>query len=219
MTIEFIGKSLLITEDNERVLIVSDLHMGYGQSLREGGVMLPTKLYENSLKEFEEIFRSIGNVEKVIILGDLKHEMGSILKEEWSEVLGLMDYLKNSCGKLVVIKGNHDIFTRSITEKRGVQVVDFYIWKGYCFLHGDRDFKEIYSEEINCWVLGHAHPAISLNDGAKSEKYKCFLLGNYKGKKIIILPSWFSVNEGTDVKILGKVANLGLAWNFNLDKF
>ena len=40
MGVEFIGKSVLITEESHRTLAVSDLHLGYGGSLRKGGIFL-----------------------------------------------------------------------------------------------------------------------------------------------------------------------------------
>jgi len=51
--------------------------------------------------------------------------------------------------------------------------------------------------------MGHLHPATYLTDKIgciKKEKYKCFLIGKWKNKKIIILPSFFSLIEGTDIE-------------------
>ena len=156
-------------------------------------------------------------VDKIIILGDLKHEFGSILREEWREVLDLVDYLNKKAKEIIVVKGNHDIFTDKIVKKKGINIVDYFIWRGFAFLHGDRDFKEIYNKKIKYWVVGHGHPAIVLEDkgGVKREKYKCFLIGKYRGKEIIVIPSFFPLIEGSDPRDF----NLGLVWNFDLDKF
>ena len=45
------------------------------------------------------------------------------------------------------------------------------------------------------------HPSITLSDkkNIKREKYKCFLVGKFKNKKIIILPSFLATTEGTTV--------------------
>ncbi len=218
MIIEFIGKAVLITEGKERIVVVSDLHLGYGQSLRESGYQINVNLYKEIINNFELIFGKIGKVGKVIILGDLKHVFGSILRDEWKEVLDLLDYLKEKCKEIIIIKGNHDIFTEFIIKKRGIKIVDYYLASSYAFLHGDRDFEEIYSEKIKYWFVGHCHPAVMLKEGVKQEKYKCFLVGRFKGKKVIILPSFFPAVEGSYVKSLfGK--EVGLAWDFNFDNF
>ena len=47
--------------------------------------------------------------------------------------------------------------------------------------------------------MGHIHPSIRLTDKSKSEKFKCFLVGKYKNKEIIILPSFLPIIEGTSV--------------------
>jgi metallophosphoesterase superfamily enzyme len=61
------------------------------------------------------------------------------------------------------------------------------------------------------------HPAIDLIGGGKKERYKCFLEGEYKRKKIIILPSFFDVNEG--INIYDFMERSEMVWKFNLKKF
>ena len=168
-------------------------------------------------KEINEIGDKL--IDKVIILGDLKHEFGSILREEWKEVLGLLDYLKEKCEEIVIIKGNHDIFTEFIIKKKNLKIADFYLWKEFAFLHGDKDFPrgKIYDEKIKYWIIGHRHPAIALEEkrGTKKEKYKCFLVGKFKRRQVVIVPSFFNLQEGSDPRDF----DLELAWNFDLNKF
>jgi len=63
------------------------------------------------------------------------------------------------------------------------------------------DFQQINDEKVKTWVLGHLHPSVLLSDKAKikREKYKCFLTGNFRGKEIIVVPSFFGIIEGTPV--------------------
>ena len=48
--------------------------------------------------------------------------------------------------------------------------------------------------------MSHIHPAVNLKDpnGIKREKFKCFLIGKYKRKDIIVVPSFFSLSEGSE---------------------
>ena len=48
-------------------------------------------------------------------------------------------------------------------------------------------------------IMGHEHPAITLREKAKAEKFKCFLKGKYKKSMLIVQPSFNPLTEGTDV--------------------
>ncbi len=220
MKIKFIGKCLLLEEKGKRVFVIGDLHLGYVGSMRESGILVPSGIYNDMINELDKIFENIGKADKVVLLGDLKHEFGRILQEEWKEVLGFIDYLREKCGEIIVVRGNHDATLDSILKQRNLKGASYFIWENTAFLHGDRDFDFVNGKEIKIWVIGHAHPAVVIEEkrGGKKEKYKCFLDGKYLGKRVIIVPSFFSLNEGTDVRDLSG-NDLGLAWNFDLKKF
>ena len=215
--VEFVGKCLLIKSNGKKILAVGDLHLGYEEFLNEAGVFVSREMFKEMIRYFENVFLKVGKVEKVILLGDVKHGFGNILRQEWNDVLNLFDYLQEKCKEIIIIKGNHDKIIEPIAKKREIKVLNYYCLSGFCFLHGDTDFpkSEIYSGKIKCWVLGHGHPAIKLSDGVKVEKYKCFLEGNYRRKKIIIVPSFIEANEGSDPRD----SELGMAWDFNLENF
>jgi hypothetical protein len=215
LKLEYVGKCLLIEKNKERVLVIGDLHLGYEEMLNRAGVYISRQLFEEVLKDFDEVFAKTGKVDEVVLLGDVKHGFGTITKQEWSDVLQLFDYLKKKCKKIAVVKGNHDKILEPIAKKRKIEVKDFFIWNEFCFLHGDKSFAEIYDRKIKCWVIGHGHPAVKLSDKIKTEKYKCFLIGKFKGKQVVVVPSFFGGNIGTDPR----ENKLGFAWNFNFDKF
>lgn len=226
MKLNYIGKCLLIDESGERVLVLGDLHLGYEGSMRRSGVMIPVKLYEKCVKDFEEIISSLivgGKVDKIICLGDLKHEFGYILDEEWREIEKFLKILQGKCKELIVIEGNHDKILFPILQKLNIVGNDYYSWKEFIFLHGDKDIKEIYDKDIKeiydkqikYWILGHGHPAITLYDEVKKENYKCFLIGRFRKQNIIIVPSFFPLIEGTDPRDY----DLGFFWSFNFKNF
>ncbi len=219
MKIEYVGKCLLLEDSDERVLVIGDLHLGYEGAMRASGVMIPVKLYDKCIRDFDEIIlRAGGFVNNIVILGDVKHEFGWILDDEWKMIIKFIEYVKTKCNKLVIIEGNHDKVLFPILNKIGVVGVDYYLWKNVAFAHGDKKFDELYNEGVNYWILGHGHPAVTLNEGAKKEKYKCFLVGKYKekGKRgVIIVPSFFPLIEGTDARDF----DMKFAWEFDFDKF
>ena len=227
--IKYIGKCLLLdvgeqlqplkkvlgVKKKEKVLVIGDLHLGYEESLNKSGVLISRKMFEELLKDLDEIFSVVGEVDKIVLLGDVKHDFGEINRQEWSDVIKLFEYLEDRCKDIVIIKGNHDNMLQGIAKQRDIEVKDYFILENMAFLHGDKDFPGIYDKKIKYWIVGHAHPAVKLSDGVKVEKYKCFLSGRYKGKKVIIVPSFFEYSAGSDFR----ENDLNLAWPFNVDKF
>jgi len=194
---EFIGKSLYFP--NSGVLVLADLHVGWEESLNKQGIFVPRSQFEETMKDLREIFKKINIVDKIVIVGDLKHEFGDILSQEWREIEEVLDFLKKKSEKVILIRGNHDTILEPIARRKELDVKDFHIEDGICFLHGDEIFSECLDKKIEMIILGHRHPAVVLSDKYKKEKYKCFLVGKWKGKKIVILPSFFPFVEGGDV--------------------
>ncbi len=66
-------------------------------------------------------------------------------------------------------------------------------------IHGNKIPNNEVLKEVSTIVIGHEHPAVSLKEGPRVEQYKCFLKGKYKGKNLIVLPSFNAIVEGTDI--------------------
>lgn len=203
LKIRFLQDCVLI---NDFILVIGDMHIGYEENILEQGVVPRTQLKE-ILKKLDNVFNLINNedikIKKIVLLGDLKHEFGKISISEWGETLELLDYLVKKCKKIVLIKGNHDNMLSPIAEKRKIKLKSYYKVKiknkEICFLHGDKYYKKCI-ENSDVLILGHLHPAISLTDKYKKEKYKCFLKGLLNRKKVYILPSFSKINLGYDIK-------------------
>jgi uncharacterized protein len=192
--IEIKGKALWIKK--EKVLIIADLHMGYEEALAKDGFLVVQTMFKEIEKEIKELLKLKPKL--IIINGDLKHEFGSISNQEWTDSLAILDLLLKE-SKVILVKGNHDTILEPIARKRNLEIVDYYILDGIAILHGQKIFFECLDKKIKTLIIGHDHPAVSLREGVKYEKFKCFLLGNYQDKKIIVMPSFFTINEGSDI--------------------
>ncbi len=218
--ITYVGKCLLIEEGKsrkkERVLVIGDIHLGYErEDIHAAGALNAQHFEKQVFEDLMEAFERIGNVDVIVLLGDIKHRFVQIDMYGRHALVNLFDCLMKWTKKIVIIKGNHDTYLENVTRSRKIEVVDFHTWKEYCFMHGDRAFEEIKDKNIMFWIMGHLHPMVTIRDGVKAERYKCFLQGRYKGKEIIILPSFSEASKGSD--ILTYKSNL--AWNFNLKRF
>jgi putative SbcD/Mre11-related phosphoesterase len=204
--IKFLEDCLLI---NQKILVITDLHIGYEEYLCKESLIQRTQLKE-ILEKLNNVFETLKKekitIEKVIILGDLKNEFGEISDAEWRETLILIDYLIEKIktkGKIILIKGNHDNILGPIAKKREIKLKNYYKIKNICFLHGDKICKN-YLKNTDILILGHLHPSITLSDDYKREKYKCFLKGVWKNKEVYVLPSLSQITFGYELKLLNE---------------
>ena len=97
-------------------VVIADLHLGYEQSLNMDGIMVPKFQYQKILERIQEIIDRSA-VKRVVINGDLKHEFGRITRQEWKESLNFIQFLKENFSDVILLKGNHDNFTKFIAQK------------------------------------------------------------------------------------------------------
>lgn len=209
---KFVGKSVYIPE--KKILVITDLHIGYEETLKSQGVFLPKTQFKETKEQLEKILRGV-EVKKVVILGDLKHEFGKISRQEWKETKKLIDFFRSRVEKIILLKGNHDTILEPIAREKGLEIKKYWIHKKTAFIHGDKQYVDVLDKKIKRIFMGHLHPAITIKKGVKRETYKCFLVGKYKNKEIIILPSFFPLVEGSDVII----EDTNLDFDFSLKDF
>lgn len=200
-------------------LIISDIHIGYEEALNKQGILIPRLQTNEMISKIQEIFQKLNQlklpIKAIVVAGDLKHEFGKILNQEWNDTLKFLEILKKKTSDVIVIRGNHDVIIDHITKKVELNVQPYHIFDDICILHGDalpenikmyakdkNDFL-IKFDKVKTIIMGHEHPAVGLNDGIRTEKFKCFLKGKYKYnnqlKDLIVIPSFFQITEGSDI--------------------
>jgi uncharacterized protein len=195
--LEFVDKALWFPV--EKILVISDLHIGHEEALNAAGMFFPRIQFKQTMEDLKKIIEKAGKIEEIVICGDFKHEFGLISDQEWKESFDILEFLQEKAERVVLIKGNHDTILGPIAKRRGLEIKDFYILGDKCFLHGDRLFPDCLDKKIKMLILGHRHPAVVIADKYKQERFKCFLEGKWKGKRVIILPSFFPLIEGSDI--------------------
>lgn len=196
-----IGFSLYL-EDLD-VVVATDLHLGYEQALEESGVFLPPVQYRVIKSSIVRALEETGS-KRLILLGDVKHEFGSALKQEWGEVLDLLSSLKERGVEVQVVRGNHDNFLVPILKRLDVPLRDPYLREGsVAFIHGHKELPlDAWGGGAELVVMGHEHPAVLLRDelGA-SVKLKSFLTGQVEGAELVVLPALSPLMPGTEVNV------------------
>jgi putative SbcD/Mre11-related phosphoesterase len=182
----------------DKTLILADFHIGYEEALNKQGVLIPRFQYSDIIAMLESTLGA-ERFDTIVINGDLKHEFGTISKTEWKQTLDLLDLLSEHCDKIVLIKGNHDTILEPIARKRNLEIVDDFVVGDIYICHGHKIPDSTAFKKSKIIIIGHEHPAITLRTDVRAEKYKCFLVGKYKDKKLVVMPSFNLVAEGTDL--------------------
>lgn len=189
---------LAILLPEHKTLIIADTHIGYEEALNKQGVLIPRTQNSLTVKRLDKIIKET-RPEIIIINGDVKHEFGTISETEWRNTIKLIDHLARKSKKLILIKGNHDKILGPIAEKRNIEIHTHLKIDNILITHGHKEPISKQLENVKTIIIGHEHPAISLEDYPRVEKYKCFLKGTYKRKKLIVAPSFLPIVEGTDI--------------------
>ncbi|MDP3765341.1 MAG: metallophosphoesterase [Nanoarchaeota archaeon] len=208
------------------ILVIADVHIGYEEALNKQGILVPRLQFGEMVKRMEKIFKLLKNknIERIVVNGDLKHEFGTISEQEWRNSLKFLDLLAKHCKEVILVKGNHDTILGPIAKKRNVKVLEHYITNSITknsrmrvsevnsltidlkkqknktlIAHGNKIPNNEVLKEVSTIIIGHEHPAVSLKEGPRVEQFKCFLKGKYKGKNLIVQPSFNTIIEGTDI--------------------
>ena len=198
---EMIGLGLYLS--TEKTLIVADLHLGYEAAQNKQGILLPRVNSKEIKKEFHKIFRKTGQLKRVVVAGDLKHEFGNMEFTEWREVLDLLAFIREHCDEVVLVQGNHDKLLGPLNDWSKLTILKegLPLRKGEVFiLHGHQiPEKNLYFKKAKALVIAHDHPVVALQEEGRKEKFKAFLKGKWKDKIVIALPSMVQLTQGTDM--------------------
>jgi uncharacterized protein len=169
--------------EEQKALIVSDLHFGKTGHFRKSGIPIPQTIYKEDLQRLISLLNYFKPAQ-LIVVGDFFHS------HENTE-LDLFKRWRNDFPdlKIVLVRGNHDILKDSWYKEADIEVIEKELLKRpFLFMHDrctDRD--DVYT------FCGHIHPGIYLHGlGRQGLRLPCF----YFAKDHCILPA-FSRFTGT----------------------
>lgn len=179
------------------LLAVSDLQLGQEEELRSHGHLVLDKELSGMKRRLGRLLRQTGAT-RLLFNGDIKHEFSRINQQEWSQILDLFDFFKEKA-EVILVRGNHDNMLFPIAQKRGFELVDYHVEGGFLFCHGHEVPPEDVLAGAEVVIIGHEHPAVRFDDGVRAETAKCFLVGPWRGKQLVVLPSFSEMTVGTDI--------------------
>ena len=185
----------VLINPQKKILILSDIHIGYYSSLRKNGSYLPT--YDKIL--LEKAIQSLltdYNGYHWIIAGDIKHNHSTNLShEEENELTNILHIISES-NELTLLPGNHDTGLDQLMTDLHIncRLVDSYTYDTITITH-NQDLLDQQSDKH--FIIGHVHPIISL-EHLKGSFIPIFAINN----NLIILPAFNYVAGGFNIKKL-----------------
>ena len=178
------SQPVLILEDTQRFLVVTDLHIGFEIGMISNDINVRP---EGMIEEIHSTLDSLIKSEKpdsLIILGDIKSGIDSISKIEWQAVPMFFEIGKRI--NTLVIPGNHDGNLAklipdyvSMTGPSGLVIGDTLL------THGHVMPSENFSQ-VDRIVMGHLHP-VYFQEGSVLDGQRLWV--SIKTKKQNIFPS------------------------------
>src|SRR5688572_498857 len=120
--------------EEEKALILSDLHFGKTGHFRKAGIAVPQSVYKEDLQRLLSTLNHFQPAE-LIIVGDLFHSHGNLeleLFKRWREDFAYL--------KITLVKGNHDILkTKWYTDCDIIVIKDTLTINEFSFTHDQCD--------------------------------------------------------------------------------
>jgi len=161
MEVKFLTNRPIAYIPSIKSLVITDLHLGIEHELYQKGIFIPPQA-DTFFKILKQAIKTT-RAKKIIILGDVKHEVPGISFRELKEIPRFFSKLVKIC-KVVITKGNHDDQIEKILPTQ----IKIYTSRGfklgqYGFFHGHAwPSKELLS--CNWLFMGHIQPAIEFQD-------------------------------------------------------
>lgn len=184
MTITLRDEELILAKERavffpkDRLLAISDLHLGKSAHFRKAGIQVPTTLAQSDLQRLSILLEKF-QPSILLINGDMFHHgLNTEIDDfaHWKQQYAELQF--------VLVKGNHDKLDEESYSHLGIKIYDpNYCTSKFCFIHDSVQCKEDRLYPIS----GHVHPGITLLGKAKqSLRFPCF----YFGTDYAILPAF-----------------------------
>lgn len=163
-------KALFIPK--ERVLLISDLHLGKVNHFRRSGIAVPQGANDKNIAPLIKLLQE-HNPLRVIFLGDLFHSHYNPEWEVFAQVLQSFPAIR-----FELVQGNHDIMSSYQYEKLKIIIYKDQLKLGPILL----SHEPIVGRYEGYNLAGHIHPAVKLHGkGRQGMRLPCFYFGENQG--------------------------------------
>ena len=227
------SKPVLILEGKRKDLIVTDIHIGFENSMTSNKIFVgKNSTINETILELTNIIDN-ENPDSVILLGDVKSSIKNITRNEWTEVPKFFEEIRKKCD-VILIPGNHDANIHKLVPNNISMISSTgMIEENALLTHGHTMPTENFSH-VDKIIMGHLHPVFFQEDSIMNGKRvwvsikveKEDIFPKRKGElEIIIIPSFNKYFYATHRKkykksispIIDKIKNISAAKIITLD--
>jgi uncharacterized protein len=168
--------------EQEKALVVSDLHIGKTGHFRKAGIAVPQTVFKEDMQRLISLIQYF-KPQQLIVVGDMFHSSANKELElftRWrSDFPGL---------EIKLVKGNHDILNKKWYAQSDIELFDSTLKiSDFCFQHDPRECGKDEDGKHHYVFSGHIHPGITIHGGGKQTlKFPCF----YFTDSYCILPAF-----------------------------
>lgn len=151
--------------EEQKALILSDLHLGKSGHFRKAGIPVPQQVLREDLQRLVNLLHYF-TPKQLIVVGDFFHSRENReldLFRRWRADFPDLE--------IVLVRGNHDILPKEWYAGAGITVIENFLCRGpFCFSH---DLSEVASGLYT--FSGHIHPGVVIHGaGKQSLRFACF---------------------------------------------
>ena len=151
--------------EEEKALILSDLHLGKSGHFRKAGIPIPQGVMKEDMQRLLQLIHYF-NPAQVLVVGDFFHSSNNL-------ELDLFKRWRNDINDVSIklIRGNHDILQNEWYREANIEVVENDLClQAFCFTHDNNDIHPAHYT-----FTGHLHPGVVLNGlGKQILRFPCF---------------------------------------------
>ncbi|HYE55342.1 MAG TPA: ligase-associated DNA damage response endonuclease PdeM [Chitinophagaceae bacterium] len=179
------GQSLCLSADRsifweeQKALIVSDLHFGKTGHFRKSGIAVPQNVYKEDIQRLLNLIQFF-KPRQLIVVGDFFHSHANKELDLFLKWRADLEHLH-----IILVKGNHDILKPEWYNQANISIADDCLTIGpFTFVH---DLESCNPDKDQYIFSGHIHPGIYLaGTGRQSLRLPCF----YFTSNYAVLPAF-----------------------------
>lgn len=163
--------------EEEKALILSDLHIGKGGHFRKAGIAVPEQLQMDDLLRLSDLVAQF-SPEKMIVVGDMFHSRAN---DELEIFAGWRKHYPDL--EVILVRGNHDILDKVFYRNNEIRLEqDGFQINTFSFAH---EPPETVGEGFV--FSGHLHPGVAVKGrGRQQFRLPCYWLS----EGCVVLPAF-----------------------------
>ncbi len=167
--------------EDQKTLIIADLHIGKTGHFRKSGIAVPQKVYREDLQRlFTQILQY--KAERLVIVGDLTHSGNNKeieLFSKWRKDLAALH--------ITLVNGNHDILDEQVYRDMSIERRQELQIGSFSFVHDPAEVLKPAIINGHYTFCGHLHPSVHIKGrGRQVLQFPCFYFAGYFG----VLPAF-----------------------------